>query len=57
MLLSYLFVCATTAYVCSAIKEDEPEALVFATVRLLVVLALGIAAFAAVIQVATLLAG
>jgi len=55
--LSYILVCAATAYVCTAVKEDEPETLVLATVRLLVVLALGIVAFGAVIQVFTLLAG
>jgi hypothetical protein len=56
-LLSYIFVCATTAYVCTAVKEDEPESLAIQTLRLLIVLVGGIAAFGAVIQVFTLLAG
>jgi len=56
-ILSYVFVCAATAYVCTAVKEDDPEALALATLRLLVVLAIGIAAFGGVIQVFTLLAG
>jgi hypothetical protein len=56
-LLSYIFVCATTAYVCTAVKEDEPESLALATLRLLLVLMGGIAAFGLVIQVFTLLAG
>jgi hypothetical protein len=56
-LVSYIFVCAATAYVCTAVKEDAPDTLAFATLRLLVVLAVGIAAFGAVIQIFTLLAG
>ena len=56
-LVSYIFVCAATAYVCTAIKEDDAESLAFATVKLLLLLAGGIAAFGAVIQVFTLLAG
>ncbi len=56
-ILSYLLVCGATAYVCTAVKEDEPETVAVSTVRLLVWLALGIVAFGAVIQVFTLLAG
>ena len=56
-LVSFLGVCLVTAYVCSCIKEDEPVQLAQATLRLLVLLALGIGAFAGVIQVFTTLAG
>jgi len=56
-LISYTFVCAATAFVCTAVKEDEPEQVAFGTLRLLLVLGLGIAAFGAVIQVFTMLAG
>ena len=56
-LLSYVFVCAATAFVCTAIKEDDAESLAVSTLRLLLVLALGIGAFGVVIQVFTLLAG
>ncbi len=55
--VSFLLVCLATAYVCSAIKEDEPMDLARATLRLLVFLAFGIGAFAGVIQVFTTLAG
>ena len=56
-LVSYVFVCAATAFVCTAVKEDDPDTLAVATLRLLVVLAFGIAAFGAVIQIFTMLAG
>ena len=56
-LLAFLAVCLATAYVCSCVKEDEPAALAWATLRLTAFLALGIGAFAAVIQVFTTLAG
>jgi hypothetical protein len=56
-LVSYVFVCAATAYVCTAVKEDEPDSLALATARLLAVLAAGIGGFGAVIQIFTVLAG
>ena len=55
--LSYLSVCAVTAYVCSCVKEDDHEALGFATARLFGVLAGGIGVFGGVIQLLTVIAG
>lgn len=56
-LVSYFFVCAATAFVCTAVKEDEPEQLAMSTGRLVFFLAGGIALFGVVIQIFTLLAG
>jgi len=56
-LVSYIFVCAATAYVCTAVKEDDADALAVRTLWLLLWLAGGIAAFGLVIQIFTMLAG
>jgi hypothetical protein len=53
--LSFLIVCLATAFVCTAIKEDEDHAL--GTGRLFGVMGGGIVGFAVVVQVLTLLAG
>ncbi|MBI3722896.1 hypothetical protein HY251_02910 [bacterium] len=56
-LLSFAAVCAATAFVCTAVKEDEPSRLGGSSLRVFGVLAAGIGAFALVIQVFTMLAG
>lgn len=48
--LTFVVVCLCTAFVCTAIKEDEDARLALGTVRLFGLLAGGIVAFAAVIQ-------
>lgn len=55
--LAFVLVCGATAWVCTAVKEDEPAAVAVSSGRLFLVLALGIAAFGVVIQVFTALAG
>ncbi len=57
MIVSFAIVCAATAFVCTAVKEDEDLSLLQATLRLFVVLVGGIAGFALVIQTFTWLAG
>jgi hypothetical protein len=54
--LTYLVVCAVTAFVCTAVKEDEDAHLWRNTARLFGVMAGGIAAFAVIVQAVTLLA-
>ncbi|MCO5168623.1 MAG: hypothetical protein M9894_19965 [Planctomycetes bacterium] len=54
--LTYLVVCAITAFVCTAVKEDEDRHLLAGAARLFAVMAGGIAAFAVVVQAVTLLA-
>jgi len=56
-ILAFATVCAATAFVCTAVKEDEPGRLGSSVLRVFLVLGLGIGAFAAVIQFFTLLAG
>lgn len=54
--LSFLITCLVTAFVCTAIKEDEDAHLLAGTLRLFGVLVGGIAAFALAVQAVTLLA-
>ncbi|MBX3469809.1 MAG: hypothetical protein KF878_23285 [Planctomycetes bacterium] len=54
--LTYLAVCAITAFVCTAVKEDEDQHLVQGALRLFGVMTGGIAAFAALVQAVTFLA-
>lgn len=54
--LTFLFVCAVTAFVCTAVKEDEDAHLWRSALRLFGVMAGGIGGFAVVVQVVTLLA-
>lgn len=56
-LLSFAAVCAATAFCCTCVKEEGAGRVASATLRLFLVLALGIGAFGAVIQVFTSLAG
>ncbi len=56
-LLAFVIVCLATAFVCTAVKEDEDHRLAFGTGRLFGVMAGGIVAFGAVVQILTLLAG
>lgn len=55
--LTFLVTCFVTAFVCTAVKEDEDHHLLRGTLRLFVVLVLGITAFAVAVQLVTLLAG
>ena len=55
--LSFAAVCIATAFCCTCVKEDGADRVSSATLRLFLVLTFGIAAFAGVIQVFTLLAG
>lgn len=54
--LTYVVVCAVTAFVCTAVKEDEDALLWKNSARLFAVMAGGIAAFAVVVQAVTFLA-
>lgn len=54
--LTFLVVCAVTAFVCTAVKEDEDVHLWRNAARLFGVMAGGIAAFAVVVQAVTMLA-
>jgi hypothetical protein len=54
--LTFLVVCAVTAFVCTAVKEDEDAHLWKNAARLFGVMCGGIAAFGVVVQVVTLLA-
>ncbi len=56
-LLSFAAVCAATAYCCTCVKEDGADRVMSATLKLFLVLAVGIGCFAGVIQVFTSLAG
>jgi hypothetical protein len=56
-LLAFVIVCLSTAFVCTAVKEDEDHRLALGTGRLFGVMAGGIVAFATVVQVLTQLAG
>jgi len=56
-LVSFAAVCIATAYCCTVVKEDGADRVGSATLRLFLVLTFGIAAFAGVIQVFTVLAG
>lgn len=55
--LTFAAVCVATSFVCTAVKEDEDARLFAQAGRLLGVMAGGIVAFAAVVQVFTLWAG
>ncbi|RMG18261.1 MAG: hypothetical protein D6731_02670 [Planctomycetota bacterium] len=55
-LLTFLLVCLSTAFVCTAIKEDEDARLALGTLRLLGVMVGGILGFAVLVQVVTLVA-
>jgi hypothetical protein len=57
VIVSFVIVCAVTAFVCTAVKEDEGPGLPLASLRLLKTLGGGILAFAAAIQFFTWLAG
>lgn len=51
--LSYGAVCLATAFVCTAVKEDEDRRLWTGTARLFAFLAGGIGAFALLVQLLT----
>lgn len=55
--LVFLLVCAVTAFVCTAVKEDEDVHLWRGTARLFFVMVGGIAGFGVVVHVVTTLAG
>lgn len=55
--VTFLAVCAVTAFVCTAVKEDEDAHLWRGALRLFGVMVGGIAGFAVVVQLVTLLAG
>lgn len=57
LVLTFLAVCAVTAFVCTAVKEDEDAHLFRASFRLFLVMVGGIGAFALVVQAVTRLAG
>lgn len=57
LVLTFLAVCAVTAFVCTAVKEDEDAHLFQASLRLFLVMVGGIGAFALVVQAVTRLAG
>ena len=54
---TFLLTCLATAFVCTAIKEDEDARLGMATARLFVLMGGGIALFAGIVQAVTLWAG
>jgi len=54
---TFLLVCLATAFVCTAIKEDEDRHLLTSTLRLFGVMVAGILAFGAVVQLVTVAAG
>lgn len=56
LVLTFLTVCAVTAFVCTAVKEDEDAHLFRASLRLFLVMVGGIGAFAVVVQAVTQLA-
>lgn len=56
-LVTFVVVCFATAFVCTAVKEDEDPRLFAQTGRLLLLIAGGIAAFGGVVQLVTLWAG
>lgn len=55
--LTFLTVCFVTAFVCTAVKEDEDAHLLRGSLRLFMVMVGGIAAFAVVVQAVTSFAG
>ena len=55
--LAFVITCLATAFVCTAVKEDEDHRLALGTGRLFGVMGGGILAFAVVVQVLTVLAG
>lgn len=57
LLVTFLVTCAVTAFVCTAVKEDEDAHLWRGAARLFLVMVGGIAGFAVVVQVVTKLAG
>jgi hypothetical protein len=57
LVLTFVLVSLATAFVCTAVKEDEDQHLAMSSTRLFLVMAGGIAAFAFAVQVLTLLAG
>ena len=56
-LTTFVLVCLATSFVCTAIKEDEDQRLARASGRLFFVMSGGILAFAAVVQIMTVIAG
>ncbi len=55
--ITFILVCLATAFVCTAVKEDEDAGLASGSGRLFLVMSGGIAAFAFAVQALTLLAG
>ena len=56
LVLTFLVVCAVTAFVCTAVKEDEDAHLFRSSLRLFFVMVGGIGAFAFVVQAVTMFA-
>ena len=56
-LITFVLVCLATAFVCASLKEDEDQRLALGSGRLFLVMSGGIAGFAMIVQVLTLLAG
>lgn len=56
-LLTFVAVSAATAFVCTAVKEDEDERLLHQTLRLFGLILAGITAFGGVVELLTLWAG
>lgn len=57
MIATFVLVCLATSFVCTAVKEDEDQRLARSSGRLFLVMSGGILAFAAVVQIMTLIAG
>ena len=57
MITTFILVCLATSFVCTAVKEDEDQRLARASGRLFLVMSGGILAFAAAVQVMTVIAG
>jgi hypothetical protein len=55
--VTFALVCLATAFVCTALKEDEDHRLGLGSARLFAVMGGGIVGFGVVVQLLTLLAG